>query len=480
MTTPPAPRRTTRPRSRIALAVLLIATLLGTLACGTAPQPAAVAATTAECPARLAGITTCFTGLDANGAYYTLAVPHRWNHSLVVHAHGGPDPSYDASGPTEDLERWAVMVEQGYAWAASSYRRGGYGVRMAAEDTENVRRIFVDRVGRPDRTYLHGQSFGGNVAAKLAETRGRETDAYDGVLLTNGLLGGGSHGYDHRVDLRVVYQYFCRNLPRPDEAQYPLWQGLPPGSDLTTDDVEARVQECTGLGSEPAARTPQQQWNLDQILAVTRLPEESLDTSMLYATFLFQDLVAKRLGGRNPFTNADARYSGSDDDTALNAGVERFEADPVALRDLSYDSDLTGQVSLPVLSLHAIHDPSVFVEHESAYRDTLRAAGRDEHLVQTFTTENEHSGLSDSEYAASITALDAWARSGEKPAPDTVAAGCGTFDRTYRTGCFYDPRFRPGQLPTRITPRDGDLSWPLMTAAREREWSRVDGIGIAP
>ena len=60
-------------------------------------------------------------------------------------------------------------------------------------------------------------------------------------FVTNGLLAGGSRGYDHRVDLRVVYQYYCRNLPRRSEPQYPLWQGLPASSRLTPEDVLAQI-----------------------------------------------------------------------------------------------------------------------------------------------------------------------------------------------------------------------------------------------
>lgn len=472
-------------RRPLVLTVAFAAVLSSALGCGApAPTPlpttTGTAADTVACPARLAGKAACYNGQDETGAYYTMAVPNTWNRALVVHAHGGPDPSYDASSPTEDLERWWVMVEQGYAWAGSSYRRGGYGVRMAAEDTEDVRQRFVDRFGSPDRTYLHGQSFGGNVAAKVAETHGRESEIYDGVLLTNGLIGGGSRGYDHRVDLRVVYQYFCRNLPRPTEARYPLWQGLPADSAFTPEEVGARVEECTGLSSPPSARTPRQRQNLGQIVAVTRLPEESLETNMLYATFLFQDIVA-RLDGRNPFSNDRVRYTGSDDDVALNVGLERFSADPTARRDLSYDSDLTGRVTVPVLTLHAIHDPAVFVEHEAAYRDTLRAAGRADRLVQTFTTESEHSELSDSEYAASISALDTWARSGRAPTPDDIAAACETADRVHRTGCFYDTGYTPAPLSTRIAPRDASSSsWPVMTAQQEERWSTIDGVGIAP
>jgi pimeloyl-ACP methyl ester carboxylesterase len=453
---------------------LLATALLGTLVTAAPGHASTTRPEVAACPPELVGKATCYTGQDAAGAYYTMAVPKRWNHSLVVHTHGGPAQSVDLASTTEDLAEWAVMVEEGYAWAGSSYRRGGYGVRMAAADTETVRRLFVERFGRPDRTYLHGQSFGGNVAAKAAETyRG----AYDGMLLTNGLLAGGSRGYDHRVDLRVVYQYYCRNLPRPTEPGYPLWQGLPEDSPLTQDDVLARLEECTGTASD---RTPAQQRNLDDITAVTRIPAESLPTHLMYATFLFQDIVWQRLGGRNPFGNEGVRYTGSHDDRALNAGVARFAADPTARRDLSYDSDLTGQVTIPILTLHAIDDPSVFVEHEAAYRATLHNAGRDGHLVQTFTREAEHNGLSVSEYATSIAALDTWARTGRKPTPRTVAKACGTLDGVYGGGCFYDPEYRPAPFHSKIRPRPGGLSWPAMTAAQERAWSRIDGVGIAP
>lgn len=143
---------------------------------------------------------------------------------------------------------------------------------------------------------------------------------------------------------------------------------------MTSAGLRARLQECTGYASDPADRTALQQRNLDDILAVTRIPERALASHLQFATFTFRDIVSTRLGGRNPFSNRGVRYSGSHDDKALNAGVERFSADPTARRDLSYDSDLTGKVSIPVLTLHAIDDPTAFVEHESAYRATLQGA----------------------------------------------------------------------------------------------------------
>jgi hypothetical protein len=468
-----------RPRAG-ALAALLLVLLLAPLP---VPAIAAAAPTPSACPERLATVASCWTGQDGNGAWYAVAVPDDWNGSLVVHAHGGPDlgAESDPARSPEDLERWAVMVEQGYAWAGSAYRRGGYGTQMAAADTDNVRRIFVETWGEPDRTLLHGQSWGGNVAAKVAETYGNDPGRpYDGVLLTNGVLAGGSRGYDYRVDLRVVYQYYCRNHPRPSEPQYPLWMGLRPGSTLTSAGLRARLQECTGYESAPADRTALQQRNLDDILAVTKIPERTLSSHLSFATFTFRDIVSARLDGRNPFDNASIRYSGSHDDRALNRGVERFSPDASAVRDLSFDSDLTGDVRLPVLTLHAIEDPTAFVEHESAYRATLEGAGTGGHLVQTFTRETEHSSLSDSEYATVIEALAGWVDGGEKPTPAAVAADCPTLDVVHGAGCFFDPSFTPGSYASRVEPRPGAREWPALTAEQYAEWAQRGDVGIDP
>ncbi|MCX4672783.1 DUF6351 family protein [Streptomyces sp. NBC_01381] len=479
----PLPRRSQFRRLRpAALAAALAAVLLGTLGTATDTHAKTSGPAPTTCPPRLLDTARCYSGQDANGAHYTMAVPSDWNGSLVVHAHGGPDLG-DASDPArsaDDLERSAVMVDEGYAWAGSAYRRGGYGTRMAAADTENVRRLFVKEFGTPRRTYVHGQSWGGNVAAKVAETYGARPGVYDGALLTSGVLGGGSRGYDYRVDLRVVYQYYCRNHPRPSEPQYPLWQGLRADSTMTAAGLRSRLQECTGYATPPADRTALQQRNLDDILAVTRIPERAIESHLRFATFTFRDIVASRLDGRNPFGNRGVTYSGSHDDKALNAGVERFSPDPTARRDLSYDSDLTGRVSIPVLTLHAIDDPTAFVEHEAAYRATLRGAGRENHLVQTFTTETEHSALSDSEYANSLSTLDTWARTDDKPTAHSIARSCAAFDERYGSGCFYTPDFRPEPYAARVRPRPGGLSWPAMTAAQEKAWSRIDGVGIAP
>ena len=420
---------------------------------------------TQACPTEVPNNAVCYTGEDGLGGFYWIALPANWKPEtgvLVMHAHGGPadtGPATLARGE-EDLKRWAVTVKAGYAWAGATYRRGGFGVSMAAEDTERVRRIFVKHFGPPRRTILHGQSYGASVAAKGAEMYatvdgpgGQVKGPYDGMLLTSGMLGGGTRAYDFRIDLRVVYQYVCKNHPKADEPQYPLWQGLPMDAKLTRAELANRVDECTGVRKPAAQRTEQQKTNLANIVNVIRIPERSLIAHLNWATWLFRDLTQLRLGNRNPFNNANVQYRGSTDDAALNAGVLRYTADPVAVAELAKDSDPQGNINMPVLSLHAVNDPTAFVELSSAYRDTLDRAGTGRLLVQTFSNESEHSYLSDPQYPALFTALLDWIDKNQKPTPQTVATLCKGYEAAYGDTCKLLPDYASAPLASRVPPR---------------------------
>lgn len=421
-------------------------------------QPAAPLQSVARaCPAELPAQTRCYTGQDAHGAYYWSAIPQAWNGTLVVHSHGGPSlkpPSVNE--PLADLQRFAVVVAEGYAWTGSSYRHAGYGVRDAAEDTDAVRERFWSEFGRPKHTLLHGQSWGGNVAAKTAELYGRDADGkprYDGVILTSGIVSGGSVAYDFRADLRAVYQYYCNNLPAPGEPSYPLWQGLAAQNPLSSREVAARLNSCTGLAKPAAQRTPEQARALRNILAVVRLPESSLASHLNWATATFRDLTLRQFKGANPFSNIDVVYRGSDDDAALNRGVARFAATPEGVRALAYDSDLNGKLMVPTLTMHAIGDPTVFVEAETVFRETVAAAGASSLLVQSFTDEHEHSKLATPQYAALLRAMMDWIERGVRPSPESLAAGCEQRKAAYHEACHFAPAYVPGPLSARTYAR---------------------------
>jgi hypothetical protein len=383
-----------------------------------------------DCPASVAEIAHCHAARDANGAWLLAAIPHAANDRLIVHAHGGPRLSAPQDGDSaEDLDRYAAMVEAGYAWIGSTYRRGGYGVRSAAEDVDASRRAFWARWGRPRRTVLHGQSWGGNVAAKLAELGALDVEGrpyYDAVLTTNGLLFGGTRAYGFRADLRAVYQAVCGNHPAAGEPQYPLWQGLPAGAGMSREDLQRRVDACTGIAADPADRTPDQAARLADILAVTGIAEARLVSHLSWATFLFQDLVHQRLQGGNPFDNMDTVYRGSRDDEALNARVQRFAADPAAVAQLAYDADLSGLIVLPTLAVHAAYDQVVSVDALDAYRDIVDGAGRGHLLVPVATDEHDHSRLRAATYRSALRALETWLDTGTAPDAAGLQSTCLT------------------------------------------------------
>ena len=158
-------------------------------------------------------------------------------------------------------------------------------------------------MAKPQRTILHGQSWGAGVAAKGAEMFNEQTVGerpYDGVLLTSGVLGGGTHAYDFRTDLRVVYQYLCANHPRPNEPQYALNLGLPADAKMRQADVALRVNECLALDKPAAQRTAAQQAKIDTITKVIKIPESAIQSHMNWGTMHFQDISAKRTGGASP------------------------------------------------------------------------------------------------------------------------------------------------------------------------------------
>ncbi len=435
------------------LCSVLIAALLDTSA-----QAQSSAPQTANCPAGVPAATKCLTGQDSAGAYYWIAVPAVWNQVLVMHAHGGPELGEPkAQRSADDLSRWAITVKAGYAWAGSTFRQGGVEVRAAAEDTERLRQIFVDHIAKPKLTLLHGQSWGAAVAAKGAEMYASSMNGrspYDGVLLTSGVLGGGTRSYDFRLDLRVVYQALCNNHPQPAEPQYPLWQGLPHGSKLTRADLAQRVNDCTGLNLKAEQRSPEQQRKLTNILNVIRIPERSLMGHLNWGTWHFADVVFKRLNGGNPWGNVGAVYAGSDDDAELNRTVARYSANREAVARFAADADLTGRITVPVLTAHAVNDPVAFVELESAFFDTMQRAGNTKNLAQVFTTESEHSYWSDPEYPALLGALQAWVESGAKPSAQGLSDSCKKFEATYSGGCHFDVKYQAPPLSRRVPDRD--------------------------
>jgi hypothetical protein len=230
---------------------------------------------------------------------------------------------------------------------------------------------------------------------------------------------------------------------------------LPLSSTLTRAQLATRVDECTGVRKPPAQRTTAQQQNLRDILGAVPIVESSLISHLNWGTWHFQDIVFRRLNGRNPFSNTTVRYAGTHDDAALNAKAFRATADAAARAEFAADADPQGRIPVPVITMHAVNDPTAFVELESVFRETMRRGGSGDRLVQLFTDDSEHSYLSDAQYVTAMRALLSWIERREKPTPQAVASQCHDVDVAFApaTGCRFLPDFAVKALAARVPRR---------------------------
>ena len=431
-------------RIGVPIAALGIGLLAG---CASVPKEAAPVASV--CPQGVPAGVRCLRGQDSAGAHYLIAMPSKWSGVLVVHAHGGPslgEPK--TSRAEEDIKRWAITLTEGHAWAGSVFRQGGFAVTTAAQDTERVRRIFVDHVASPKRTLLHGQSWGAMVATRAAELFPK---SWEGILLTSGVVAG-PVTYDFRMDLRAIYQHLCNNHPRANEPQYPLSIGLPADSKLTNAELAARADECLGARRPAAQRTPEQAQKLKTIVDVLKIPENSVVSHLNWGTFTLRDVVAKN-GGLSPFGNDGVRYVGSSNDVALNAAVPRYKADSQAVARFAADTDHSGRFAVPVISVHGVGDSTVFVEGQDTLRQRMVAAGNGARLTQAFVNSSEHSYWGDAMYPPLFEALLRWVDAGEKPTPQSIAARCAALRSAAPQDCLFLVNYTPRPLASRIASR---------------------------
>ncbi|MGK7870328.1 hypothetical protein [Falsiroseomonas sp. E2-1-a20] len=412
----------------------------------------------ASCPPGLPATTQCWRGRDANGAFLLLARPENWHGGLVTHVYGGPRMSAPAADSTdEDLLRYSEFLAEGWAWASTSRRRAGFGIRSGGEDALAARRIAGEVLGSVRFSLLHGQSWGGAVAAKAIETlneAGQDgTRPWQAALLTSAVLAGPTRAYDMRVDLRAAWQAICGTHPRPEEPQYLVTLGLARGQRMTREELMSRYLACTGADLAPEARTPAQRRALADLSAASRVPEAAIPAHLVWATMVFADIGWRLMEGRSAFGNRDVRYAGTSDDAGLNARIPRIVPDADAAARLAADGDPTGAVAIPVLTLHGIGDMTVFVEHQSAYRETLERAGNGHLLLQVFTDEIEHSKLSGPIYAAAAAALRSWAETRRRPGAAELQGRCEASAITTLGPCRILPDYRPQPWEARVNPR---------------------------
>ncbi|RUA17113.1 MAG: hypothetical protein DSY55_02695 [Clostridia bacterium] len=310
-------------------------------------------------------------GVQSSGAVYRICMPAGdWNGDLVIYAHGYVSPFEPLAIPEDQLtlpdgsSLIDMITGMGYAFATTSYATNGLAIPQGVQDVTDLVAIFAQTKGEPAYVYLTGPSEGGLVTALGAE---QHPDVFDGALSTCGPVGDFQKQTDFFGDFRVAFDYFFPGVlpPRPIDI---------PGEVTSHWDDIYEPAISNALAQDPHATR--------QLFNVTRAAYDPTDPATMektttwalwYNAFATNDATAK-LGGQ-PYDNSHKIYFGSDDDLALNAGVQRFHADPQARLEIQRHYQTSGNLKIPIVTMHNLLDPIVPYWHEPLYRQKTLANG---------------------------------------------------------------------------------------------------------
>ncbi len=308
-------------------------------------------------------------GVAESGALYAMFLPDRWNGRLEIFIHGLVDPARPIVLPTLGAAADTLRAHC-YALAYSSFAENGWAVKDGAQRTHELSDLFAAEFGEPRRTYLYGQSMGGLIALKLAESYPTQ---YDGVLAECGVLGGSFARFRYMFDVRLLFDFFYPGV-LPGSVL-----GMPEGIDLVNG---IRLPARAAMVASPDGA--------HNLAAIEQTPVPFSSESELIASIedqLFRharevnDLIA-RGHGEPPVGNRDIEYTGALDPgllQAINASVPRFDAGRYAAHYASMYYEPDGNLQVPVLTLFTARDPALpAVMSELVYQARVAAAGRSE------------------------------------------------------------------------------------------------------
>lgn len=364
---------------------------------------------------------THFAGAIGPGSTYEIDVPAIWNGDLVLYAHGIVQAEEPVAPPTVQdgyNEIRAALLASGYAVAASSYSSNGWSLADAVRRTHQLSGIFASKAGPPRRTLLVGHSLGALAIVKLAETYPGQ---YDGVLSMCGPLGGPLRELQYAGDARVTFDfYFPGVLPGTAFSVPPGTEYLSPFDPGGPSPLFLSV--FAALEANPFATL---QWATAAKLPFNDATE--LGSSALYVVgfiLRYTNDFIDRVNGKIPYDNLETIYQVNvTPDPAtnaylsglLNAGVRRFDADRAALNHYEHNYAPTGDIGIPVLTMHTTRDPAIPYEHENIFAAAVAAAGGSDLLVQRSIDRWGHCAFTPAEVQTAFGDLAQWVATGIKP-----------------------------------------------------------------
>ena len=434
-----------------------------------------------------------FRGTTPAGARYLLETPLNWRagNGLVVINHGF---QFEAETGDPSLGNAALrgqILSQGYAIAASSYSATGWATFRVGVDLRELLAAVKDKLALNSLNstdlgpiYFSGGSLGGLVSVQQAElvAGGQVPGLSDvtGVLSMCPPLAG-SVVWDHAMDFRLAYDSICAGV---NGGEMPAGNAATPwllkpgmlvngGSTVTYAEVAASAAACVGFEVPSFLQSNGMQSRRARLLTATKTPEKFLAELLFYSTFAVSDLVfdAKKLGSirlagittPQPFDTQGLDFG----DAALNSGLRRLKADPVARFELIRQYTPSGRIgTAKLLTVATSGDGLVVPEHLRFLEGKVPENQWRRALVQETTPS--HCGFSDGELIASWNHLRDWS---QRPTPNSISslnAACASVPAG--GSCRFATAENLGLLSSKIKTRAALVNQPAVDRGVNGDW----------
>ena len=360
-----------------------------------------------------------------DGGLYQIEIPANWNGELMLSAHGFVSNA-GTNGSRLGVRPPAIrqhLIDQGFAWAASSYRCNGYVPGIGLLDTMALTDLFTKFNGgtAPRRVYLTGTSMGGHVT--LLGMHEFPTSFAGGLAM----CPAGPELFDFFTATAAAAEAITgvalkeqSTLPQ-DLARLNEILGTPPN--LTEKGRQlASVQIHLSGGPRPFA-------------------VEGLASGGRFAGNISSGAAALA-GGTSPGNRAvgtthmqyaiDAELGLSAD--RLNQLIRRKTPDPDVRQANGPFEEVVpfdGRIERPTLTMHGTGDLFVPIHLQQILNRAVTAAGKQNLLVQRIYRIAGHCGFSVEEQSRAFDDLVKWVRDGVKPAGDNVFGDLRDAGRTF-------------------------------------------------
>ncbi len=423
----------------VSITLLTLTLLFGPSMANAAPKPKYFVDETKLIFDALPG-ATAYWGVHTR-AGYRIEVPDNWNGDLVMWAHGFRGTGLELTVDNHPLR--ALLISQGYAWAASSYNRNDYDITSGVQSTHALLKRFNGIVSKPNKVYMTGASMGGHITAVAIE---QYPNTFDGALPVCGAIGDYAL-FDYFLDFNLAAQQLGTG-----NSEFPVVTAEYIG--LTVPAIKTGLEAFPGTWPFTLNENGQNHKSLTEIRSGGERPNfdeafafwNSIPSATGAGNFLFElglgDGSLPRAPGQAT-QNVNTVYQFDNDpnltpaEQDLNDNIARVTADPQTRRrnGLAQVPRISGDIGIPVLTLHNLGDLFVPVLNEIAYGNRVLEQGKSDLLVQRAIRGVLHCDFTAAEFSTAFIDLVQWVELGTKPEGDDFLDPAAVADENF--GCAF-------------------------------------------